>query len=327
MKSIDDDIKNGTYKRIYLLYGEERYLKNRYRDKLKEAIGTSDMNVSAYHGKDINIREVIDLAETMPFLSDRRLILLEETRFAKDSCDMLADYIPSIPETTTIVMAETEVSKGSKVIKAADKAGRTVEFAKQDERTLTTWVLSRCKKEKKQITSGAVKLLLERCGTDMVCLDSELEKLFSYTYGREDIKGEDVATVCVKQTEANIFDMITFVTTGRQKAALELYYEMLAMKEPPMRIMYLLSRQFNQLLQIRMLAETGHSPKAITEMLGLRGGFVVTKCLEQSRRFSVQDLRAMLEECVALEEAVKTGKLADTMSVELLIVKYGSLAS
>ena len=97
MKSIDSDIKNGTFKRFYLLYGEERYLKNLYRDKLKTAIQAADMNLNTFTGRSTNIKEVIDLAETMPFLSDHRLIILEDTRFAKDSCDALAEYIPLIP--------------------------------------------------------------------------------------------------------------------------------------------------------------------------------------------------------------------------------------
>lgn len=69
MKTIDEDIKTGNFKQIYLLYGEEGYLKRQYRDKLRAALAAADdtMNVTAYEGKDINPREVIDLAETLPF--------------------------------------------------------------------------------------------------------------------------------------------------------------------------------------------------------------------------------------------------------------------
>ena len=65
MKTIDEDIKTGNFKQIYLLYGEEGYLKRQYRDKLRAALVAADdtMNVTAYEGKDINPREVIDLAE------------------------------------------------------------------------------------------------------------------------------------------------------------------------------------------------------------------------------------------------------------------------
>ena len=325
MKSIDEDIKNGTWKPVYLLYGEERYLRNRYRDKLKEAIGAADMNLTVFSGNagNINIREVIELAETLPFFSEKRLIVLEDSNFAKESCDALADYIPQIPETTVILMVEGEVDKRNRVYKAANAAGRAVEFARQNEKTLTTWILSRVKKENKQITSGAMRLLFERCGDDMVCLDTELEKLFSYTLARESITTEDVEAVCVKQTEANIFEMIRFVSLGKRKEALSLYYEMLSAKEPPMRILFLLAKQFNQLLQVKLLTEDGLSPKTIEEKIHLKD-YIVKKLQDQGRRFTTESLTEALEECVELEEAVKTGKLADSMSVELLILKYAN---
>ena len=80
MKTIDNDIKTGQFKQIYLLYGEEQYLIRQYRDKLKHALAADDdtMNFSAFSGSDINQKEIIDLAETLPFFADRRLILIED---------------------------------------------------------------------------------------------------------------------------------------------------------------------------------------------------------------------------------------------------------
>ena len=68
MKTIDEDIRNGQFQSVYLLCGEEAYLKKQYKDKLKRAMADPDdsMNFSAYEGKGINPKEVIDLAETLP---------------------------------------------------------------------------------------------------------------------------------------------------------------------------------------------------------------------------------------------------------------------
>ncbi len=341
MRTIDEDIKNGTLKRIYLLYGEERYLRNLYRDKLKKAVGATDMNVSSYTGKDFDLREMIDLSDTVPFLSDRRLILLEETglaggkRSGKDKDDkqekdtsskggigaQLADYIPRIPESTVILMTESEVDKRSVIYKAVSANGYVSEFEKQDENTLTKWILGRVKKENKQITTGAMELLFAWCGTDMVRLESELNKLFAYTYEKDSIHTSDVEAICSKLVETHIFEMITDVATGKKKEALSRYYELLANKEPPMRILYLLARQFNQLLMIRTLSEEGNPRGMIARKLKLQE-FIVKKCLDQSRRFEKETLRQVLEECVELEEAVKTGRLDESMSVELLLLKY-----
>ena len=84
MKTIDDDIRSGNFKQIYLLYGTEAYLKKQYKDKLKNAMAAPDdnMNFTTFEGKNINPKEVIDLAETLPFFGGHDAIF---QRAASDS--------------------------------------------------------------------------------------------------------------------------------------------------------------------------------------------------------------------------------------------------
>jgi len=111
MKTIDNDIKLGQLKKAYLLYGEERYLIRQYRDKLKKAIVSPDdtMNFSEFEGADINVKEIIDLAETMPFFAERRLILIEDSKLFKKGGDELGDYLAELPEATYFVFVEEEL--------------------------------------------------------------------------------------------------------------------------------------------------------------------------------------------------------------------------
>ena len=179
MKMLMEDIKNRQFKRVYLLTGEEVYLKNQYRKKLREALLDPEdtMNVSVYEGKGINPREIIDLAETMPFFAERRVILIEDSGFAKNACPELADYIPEIPESACVIFSESEVDKRGRVYKAIKNTGRVVEFKRQDERTLSRWVLGILKKEGKNITEETMRTFLGRTGSDMEHIDRELEKL------------------------------------------------------------------------------------------------------------------------------------------------------
>jgi len=96
-RQLNDDIKNGTFKQCYLIYGDEAYLRLQNRDKLVKALGgdSSSMNFTRYEGDQINPAEVIDMAETMPFLSDKRVILIENSGFFKNGCPLLADYLKS----------------------------------------------------------------------------------------------------------------------------------------------------------------------------------------------------------------------------------------
>ena len=116
MKMLIEDIKNKQFKNIYLLTGEEIYLRNQYRKRLREALLDPEdtMNYASFEGKNINPKEVIDLAETMPFFADRRVIEISDSGFAKNACPELAEYIPEIPDRTCIILTESEVDKRGK---------------------------------------------------------------------------------------------------------------------------------------------------------------------------------------------------------------------
>lgn len=324
MQRLNQDIKTGQLNHIYLLYGEEAYLRKQYRDRLKEAIiGEDSMNYHYYEGKDISVGEIIDRAETMPFFAERRLIILENSGLLKSGGEQLAQYLQAPAETTYLVMVETEVDKRSKLYKTIQSKGCAVEFAVQDESTLKRWVLGMMKKENKRISESALNELLEKTGTDMENIRKETEKLFCYCMEKEVITEADIEEICTKRITNHIFDMVSAIADKKQKRALELYYELLALKEPPMRILFLIARQFNLLLQVKELRQKGYQNKAIGEKVGLPG-FIAGKYVTQASRFETADIREALEACVAAEEDIKTGKMNDTMSVELLIIRYSS---
>lgn len=325
MKSLKEDLRSGNLKRVYLLCGEEDYLKNFYTNTLKSAVlpPGDTMNLSVYGGKGIDVREVISQADTMPFFADRRLILIEDSGFFKTASPELADYIPRMPQETCMVFVENEVDKRGKLYKAVKNTGRVVEMKRQDERTLMNWVLSTLRKEKKNITSATMELFLSRTGNDMEFIEKELEKLLCYTIGRDVVTSKDVEDVCTVRTENKIFDMINAIAEKKQKKALDLYYDLLALKEPPMRILYLITRQFNLLMQVKALLAQGFDQNGAAEKLKMQS-FIVRNYARQARSFTEEELERAVKDCIEAEEAVKTGRMNDVLSVELLIVQYSA---
>ena len=323
MKTIDEDIKTGQFKAVYLLYGEEAYLKKQYKDKLKNAMADPEdtMNFAAYEGKNINAKEVIDLAETLPFFADRRVILIENSGFFKGSCEDLAEYMKQIPETTRFIFVEEEIDKRSKLYKAVKSAGKIVEFTTQTEELLTRWILSRLKKEGKNITGSVMQLFLSKTGSNMGNIDRELEKLICYCMDKNVIEAADVEAVTTEQTTNKIFDMVNAIAEHDQKKALDLYYDLLTLKEPSMRIMYLISRQFQILLNIKDMSGKGFDNATIAKNAGIPP-FAVKRNMAQARGFSMQQLKQAIRDGVDFEESVKTGRMNDQMAVELFIVTY-----
>lgn len=325
MKSIQEDIKTGNFKQSYLLFGEEAYLKHQYKEKLLNALNPDGdtMNFSRYEGKGVDVKQLIDLCETMPFFAERRIILLEDTGFFKNKCEELADYMKSLPDYLVLVFSESEVDKRSRMYKAVKSGGRVTEFAKQDEKTLMRWAAGILGKEGRKITQRDMELFLTKTGTDMGNIRMELEKLITYTEGQDIVSAEDIEAVCVTQITNKIFDMVRAVTEKNQKRALELYYDLLTLKEPPMRILFLLAKQFRQLLLTKKMSGEGASQNEIATRLGVPS-FVVRNISACARSYTVEELEQAVEDFVDAEEAVKTGRLGDVLSVELLIVKYSS---
>lgn len=325
MKSIQEDIKTGNFKQSYLLFGEEAYLKHQYKEKLLNALNPDGdtMNFSRYEGKGVDVKQLIDLCETMPFFAERRIILLEDTGFFKNKCEELADYMKSLPDYLVLIFSESEVDKRSRMYKAVKSGGRVTEFAKQDEKTLMRWAAGILGKEGRKITQRDMELFLTKTGTDMGNIRMELEKLITYTEGQDIVSAEDIEAVCVTQTTNKIFDMVRAVTEKNQKRALELYYDLLTLKEPPMRILFLLAKQFRQLLLTKKMSGEGASQNEIATRLGVPS-FVVRNISACARSYTVEELEQAVEDFVDAEEAVKTGRLGDVLSVELLIVKYSS---
>lgn len=321
MHQINNDIKQGSFKPAYLLYGEERYLKKQYTDKLKKALCNDgdDMNTHYFEGKNLPVGEIIDLAETLPFLAERRVIFISDSGLFKSGGEKMAEYLATPNESTCFVFTESEVDKRSKLYKTVQSKGCVSEFTMQDESTLKRWIAGILSKDNKKITENSVQYFLTKTGTDMENIRMELEKLICYCLDREVITNGDIDTVCTNRISNHIFDMIDAIANKQTATALQLYYDLLALKEPPMRILFLIARQYNILLQVKELKSHGFDNKVIASKIGIPP-FAVGKYAAQASRFKTADLKQALKQCVESEEAVKTGRMNDVMSVEILIV-------
>lgn len=324
MKMINEDIKTKEYKHVYLLCGEEAYLKRQYKEKLREAVLSGDtMNYSYFEGDGICVREMIEIGDTMPFFAKHRLIIAENTGFFKSANEELANYIKNMPEYLIMVFVESETDKRNKVYKAVSEVGYVCEMKPPSAAVLEQWISGLVKAEGKTIEKSAVQRLLDKSGLNMDSMHTELDKLLAYCMDQARITAEDVEAVCATQTESRIFDMIAAIASKRQQQALSLYYDLLTQKEPPMRILYLLVRQFNGILQVKELTGAGRSQSEAAREMGV-APFVVGKYISQAKQFLAEELKQALRDFADIEEQVKTGRIADKIGVELMIVKYSS---
>ncbi|MBQ4068245.1 MAG: DNA polymerase III subunit delta [Lachnospiraceae bacterium] len=323
MENVKKHIKEQQFNNIYLICGEEEYLKRNIKKNLSEAIVSADdnMNRSYYEGKNINFKEVIDLCETMPFFSDRRLVLFENTGCFEKACDELLEYLPELTTSTYLVFVEEKVDKRSKLFKLVKSNGYVCECNHLNNDSLMKWILTRIGKENKKITRDTMNYIINSLGNDLEKISCEIEKLLCYTLNKDVIEIADVDAVCIPEITGKIFEMIDAMGNKNKEKALELYYDLLSQKEPPMRILFMLSRQFNIMLQVKELSDKRMSKKEIEEKLNMKG-FVISKIQGQLKNFTHKSIREALEKAIELEEAIKNGNMNEKVAVELLLTEF-----
>ncbi|MDR3240485.1 MAG: DNA polymerase III subunit delta [Clostridiales bacterium] len=339
MKRLKASFKNGDFQRAYLLYGEEKYLIRHYENQFKEKLLTPDsemMNFEIFEGKNAPIDSIIDAARTMPFFHERRLIFVRDSRlFAagrKEDSEKMSAFLPVIPDTTVLVFVEDEVDRRGRLYKKMAELGHAAELQPPAEKELYDWVGNMFKKRGKNISKETIQFLLRTVGRGMEELAGEIEKLTAYqgesapefkAKTKSEITAEDVAAVCPPALETRIFDLIDAVGHKKPEIALDIFSNMLIMKEQPLMVLTMIARQFRLMLQSKVLREKGHSTGDIAALLSMRS-FVVSECLRQSQNFSQEEMLAALEDCLSADLGIKMGRLGDRIALETLIVKYAA---
>ncbi len=336
MKKINEDIKNQKFEGVYLLCGEEAYLKNQYKNKLKEAIvGEDSMNYSYFEG-DIDYSQLEDMVVTMPFFAEHRLIIIENSKVFKpkksDDSEGDASKKADSPidkildkriDEVVIVFVEDETDARSKLFKRISKEGYVCKLDAQDENSLRKWLKIKVAEENCNISDGAAAYLIECVGTNMENLLSEIAKLTSYVGEKKEITKRDIDELCVKNLNTVVFAITNNMMEKNVTKVLKIFNDLLAEREQPLKILYLLSGQFNIIYQIMLLREKGYGSAQIAEKLGIKEARVKVN-LPFTKNFNKKTLKEALEDFCDYEEKCKTGRIDEVIGLETLLVKYSS---
>ena len=294
-----------------------------YKNALKNAvIGSGDkMNLSTFSGKVTDINNIIELAETLPFFSDYRCILIENSGLFS-SANELSDYITKIPESAVIIFSEHDVDKRTKLYKTVNKTGCVVEFEIQKENDLINTIIRKFTKDKIAINYELAKYFVNRIGTSMDELYSEADKLISYVYEKRAVTKEDIDNVCARQLSDKIFDIMDYMGKKDRENAIGFYLDLTGLQESPVKILTLINTHFTRLYNIKQLMAEGKSGE-IASLLKIHP-FFVKKYIEQANNFSIEMLKDALEYGIFADNAIKTGEMNDYVAVESMIVRFSS---
>lgn len=325
MRSIDSEIEQQAFKRIYLLFGKEHYLLKENRERLLKALGVTDrkdMNFTLLSEKDFNVPTLISDSDTLPFFADRRVILVEESGYFKGNKkekDRLVKYIPDIPETTVIVFVESEVDKRDKLYKAVTKNGTAEEFVIGDQNEMLRWIGGRLSADGIQMRRDAWNEFYLRCGSSMDLMDAEYQKLSAYCWEKKQIEKSDVEAICANASETKIFALSDAISERNAARVFDVYHDMLRQNEKAPGILALIQRQLMQLYDLKLMDKDGVSFADKKKNLGISYDFIIRKLETYQKRFKEDELRRLLRKAADYEEDFKSGRIEDSIAVELLL--------
>ena len=330
MRTLAEDIRQQSFRRVYLLYGSESYLRVQFRTRLRNAMADPNdtMNVTFFSGKSINEKEIIRTADTFPFFAERRVIIIKDSGFFKSAHKELTDYIARIPETTCLIFEEENVDTKNTLFKAVAEHGLAAQLNFPDDASLRQWLLGMLSSAGKKIRSSNLEYLISLVTPDMNALQTETEKLIAYTGTNTEITKADIDAICSVNIENKIFDLIRASAEKKQGQALRLYHDIVLLQNAQdksqrssgMSILSRIMTHFDHLYEIKSLREGGLPPDIIAQRSGLQT-WLVRKNLPLSEQLSFSYLRSVLSECTVMEESIKSGQISETLAAEILITR------
>lgn len=291
------------------------------KNALRRAVlGDDEINFTYREGKAVDLEELMEIARTVPFLAPRRLILLENSGLAKKGGDALMELLPQIPPECVLVLVEEESDKRTRLYKSIQRTGRVVDCEYLSEADLKKSAKAMLKQAGCSIEAEALDLLVDRCGGELTIMAGEVDKLAAYCMDRGKVSPADVEAVTGVTLQGRIFSMIDAMALGRPREAYLLYEELRALREPPQRILYLITQHVSRLLAVKELEGRGLSGQSIGENLGLKP-FLIGKYAHQARALSADVWKKRLTHLVEYDHDVKQGRLSSHLAAELALVE------
>jgi DNA polymerase-3 subunit delta len=338
-----NSLKRGVVCPVYLFYGDEGYLREQAVNSLKDYCtpdGGTDFNIDLIDGETANPADIAASAETFPLFAERRLVVVKNPPFFKTAKrsgreaagekedlpaagreTILLAYLKDPLASTILVFTTGEpVDKRKRIFKAVKETGKAVDFTYLSRGDLTRWLMQKAGKAGRKFAGQALDDLLNAVGPSLQKLTVEFEKLINYTAQREVITSDDVRRLCPPTLEENIFAIVDAVGNRRCSEALSGIKDMLAAKEPPFKILAMISRQFRLLLLVHDLAGRGCPARDIAVRLKLHP-YVAQKLAAQCKNFSMESLIRAFQSLLDIDVAVKTGGQEFYPAVETFLLR------
>jgi len=331
-----NELKKDIIRNLYLFYGEEEYLKEYCLRQIEQAVVNEDtraLNKIVLEGKTDTVK-IIDNCETMPVFADKKIVIVKNSGLfvSKNKSegktdkkgkqnDELVSFLQNIPSYTYLIFYEEEIDKRTKLVNVIGKNGLVVEFSYRKPAELAKWVIKVFKANKKEISMTAASMLVENCEAGMNSLLNEINKVIAFMGDEKKVTEEIIDKVCSKSVKGRIFDLTDAIAEKNSAKALEVLNDLIVLKEPIPKILFMITRQLRQILEMKLLVNEGLSEREAASKMNILP-FVAGKVYKQAQRFTVDALKAAINQSLEMDIAIKNGRLDGRIAAELFIAGF-----
>ncbi len=314
----------GALRPIYLFQGPERFLIEEALEHVKKTLiqaDAADFNFNKFSAKDVEIGMVLDQAQTMPFLSKHRLIVLTDAHELPAATQkVLLPYLGDPNPTTCLILTAEKLDSRTKFAQTLKKQAETVQFWKLFENDVPRWITTRAKQHGYGMSTQTARELMEFVGNDLRQLENELKKIIAYTSTKE-ITSQIVQQVVGDIRERDVFELVDAVGKGHTIEALRILNQLLIEGEQPLKILAMITRQFRLLWRLKatLVEHKDAAPKQLASQVGVSPRNV-EQLQRQVRRFSQVQLKNGMRRLYTVDRALKSSAGSPKILLEDVVV-------
>ena len=327
---------------LYILAGPDDFSRTEALAGIKKGLGDASMltsNTNVFDGKKVTPGELAVVCHAMPFLSEKRLVIVEgllerfnsdapknkgrktsRTSAKQNDIEAFINIFTALPESTVAVLVDGEMGKNNLLFNEISSKAKVSSFPLLRGEKLMQWIKKRVAKEGGKISPGAVRLLEKQVGGDLWVMSGEIAKLSTYALDRQ-IEEDDVNRLVGYIRQANIFNMVDAVLGFKAGAGQQMLQQLMQEGMAPPQILFMISRQVRLMIQVKAMLRERKPQSEIQPKLGLNNEFVWQKTLEQTNMYSFDRLKELYHKLLDTDIAIKTGKYNDELALNILIAE------
>lgn len=337
-KQLKQHIKAKDFFRVYLIIGNESYLKQFYTNQIVEKnlnLELESFNYTFFEGKGLDIRDVYETAVLMPMMSDKRCIVVDDFKIdslGEKELKKADEIFSNLPESTVLIFKQDSFSKktGKKVMTLFEKYGAVCELNKRTGADLIRPLVSSASKYGCTLDNTTAQYLVSCVGDDFNVLINELNKVCNFV-GAGVIKKEHIDAVAVKTLDAKVYYLTKALLSNNFEKAYEVLDSLLQMKTEPEYILGAIIGTYVDMYRVKVFLSNGIEPSALSESFNYKGReFVISNAARDGKKMDLATIRKCLDVLSKADTKLKTGRdggksrlVIEEAIVKLLLISNG----